>query len=79
MQSLSARDLQMLKCVKQGASIREMAQAIGVRSSNTAHKRLKRLISEGYVTVPPHKKMARSWRLTDEGEIAIAPYVPKIA
>jgi SOS-response transcriptional repressor LexA len=75
---LDVKDILVLRMVKQGSSIREMASAIGVSSSNTAHKRLKKLIERGFVTPPPTEKMARSWKLTSEGEKVIAPYATAV-
>ena len=73
--NLDVKDLIILKMVANGASVREMAHAIGATSSNTAHKRLETLIDDGLVTAPPRLGMARSWKLTDTGKLAVAPYV----
>ncbi|MBX6763934.1 MAG: repressor LexA [Rubrobacteraceae bacterium] len=48
-------------------SVREVGQAVGLRSSQTAYKHLKRLEEEGYVEREGARRRARGIRLTEKG------------
>lgn len=49
-------------------SLEELAQAIRVNSPTTVYNRLVKLQQMGLVEPPPSKKMARSRKLTKEGQ-----------
>ncbi len=48
-------------------SVREVGQAVGLRSSQTAYKHLKKLKEEGYVEKEGATRRARGIRLTEKG------------
>lgn len=48
-------------------SVREVGEAVGLRSSQTAYKHLRKLEEEGYVEKEGFKRRARGIRLTDKG------------
>ncbi|QYJ15616.1 LexA repressor [Rubrobacter xylanophilus DSM 9941] len=48
-------------------SVREVGQAVGLRSSQTAYKHLKKLEEEGYVEREGARRRARGIRLTEKG------------
>jgi repressor LexA len=62
------RHLARLSAERGGApTVRELGEAVGLRSSQTAHKHLKRLEEEGYVEREGPSRRARGVRLTGKG------------
>lgn len=62
-------------------SVRELGEAVGLKSSQTAHKHLKRLEDEGYVEREGGTRRARGFRLTGKGWAAAGemPLLGRIA
>lgn len=62
-------------------TVREVGEAVGLRSSQTAHKHLKRLEDEGYVEREGGARRARGYRLTVKGWAAAGeiPLMGRIA
>lgn len=62
-------------------TVRELGEAVGLRSSQTAHKHLKRLEEAGYVEREGSSRRARGVRLTERGWEAAAemPLLGRIA
>lgn len=71
---ISPQDVLTLRILNDRGSVREVANAIGVKSANTAHARIQSLIQRGYVIAPKIKGQARSWELTEAGKRQIALY-----
>jgi repressor LexA len=62
------RHLARLSAGRGGApTVRELGEAVGLRSSQTAHKHLKRLEEAGYVEREGQSRRARGVRLTGKG------------